>query len=131
MELKQILSLGLIVALLIILSSSSVFGQEQRDAQTVTRSNLPNLGPVQLAELIRGPGPASKPEDYVTTLGRMARKLIYATKNLALGESDGKNELSGILDTFSLSFVGNFNFANAIDGIKKIIEGVASCKNAQ
>ena len=34
----------------------------------------------------------------------------------------------GILDTFSLSFVGNFNFANAIDGVKKIVEGVANCK---
>ena len=34
---------------------------------------------------------------------------------------------SGILDTFSLSFVGNFNFANAIEGLRKIVEGIASC----
>lgn len=34
----------------------------------------------------------------------------------------------GILDTFSLSFVGNLNFANAIEGVKKIVEGISNCK---
>ena len=35
---------------------------------------------------------------------------------------------SGILDTFSLSFVGNLNFSNAIQGLQKIVEGLASCE---
>ena len=32
-------------------------------------------------------------------------------------------------DTFSLSFVGNLNFSNAINGVQKIIEGLASCES--
>lgn len=35
---------------------------------------------------------------------------------------------SSILDTFSLSFVGNFDFSQIIDGLKKIFEGLATCK---
>ena len=44
-------------------------------------------------------------------------------------ETDEDGE-SSILDTFSLSFVGNFNFANAIDGVRKIVEGIANCTHA-
>ena len=35
---------------------------------------------------------------------------------------------NGILDTFSLSFVGNFNFANAVEGARKIMAGIANCE---
>lgn len=35
---------------------------------------------------------------------------------------------SSLLDTFSLSFVGNFDFSQIIDGLKKIFEGFATCK---
>jgi len=32
------------------------------------------------------------------------------------------------LDTFSLSFVGNLNFARAVQTAGKVVDGVASCK---
>ena len=36
---------------------------------------------------------------------------------------------AGLLDTFSLSFVGNFSFSKALEGIRKIVEGIATCKH--
>ncbi len=39
---------------------------------------------------------------------------------------DGDDD--GLLDTFSLSFVGNFNFAKAIEGVTKIVDGVSNCE---
>lgn len=42
---------------------------------------------------------------------------------------DNKHDTNnGLLDTFSLSFVGNLNFANAVEGVYKIVEGIASCE---
>lgn len=46
-------------------------------------------------------------------------------------ESDSlrvETESSGVLNTFSLSFVGNLNFAKALEGIRKIIDGISSCR---
>ena len=39
-----------------------------------------------------------------------------------------EEEEPGIFDTFSLSFVGNFSLSKALDGISKILEGIATCK---
>ena len=35
---------------------------------------------------------------------------------------------SSLLDTFSLSFVGNFDFSQIMEGTRKIFEGLATCK---
>ena len=48
------------------------------------------------------------------------------SKGIVIG--GGSNSGGGLLDTFSLSFVGNLNFSNAIQGLQKIIEGLASCE---
>ena len=53
--------------------------------------------------------------------------IISTAETTANPSSENNNGDLGILDTFSLSFVGNFNFANAIDGVKKIVEGVGNC----
>ena len=67
--------------------------------------------------------------DYAPNLN----SIITGTENEKGGSSKNNNGLaksggSGLLDTFSLSFVGNLNFSNAIHGVQKIIEGIASCK---
>ena len=57
-------------------------------------------------------------------MGTEKEKGSNSKDNNGLAKSGG----SGLLDTFSLSFVGNLNFSNAINGVQKIIEGIASCK---
>lgn len=52
---------------------------------------------------------------------------IFPSSNVG-GSMMEAEEATGLLDTFSLSFVGNLNFANAIEGVTKIVEGVSSCK---
>lgn len=43
--------------------------------------------------------------------------------------STGKNENSNsLLDTFSLSWSGNFDFSNTFEGIQKIFEGIVTCE---
>ena len=37
-------------------------------------------------------------------------------------------EGGSLLDTFSLSFVGSFDFARTFDGIKQIFQGISSCE---
>jgi hypothetical protein len=39
-----------------------------------------------------------------------------------------KKARNGLLDTFSLSFSGDFDFSHIIDGIRKIFEGIGKCK---
>ena len=39
-----------------------------------------------------------------------------------------KAQRSGLLENFILSFAGNFDFSQVVDGLKKIFEGVATCK---
>ena len=41
------------------------------------------------------------------------------------GRADDSNSL---LDTFSLSWSGNFNFSNSLEGIQKIFEGIFTCE---
>ena len=41
------------------------------------------------------------------------------------GRTDDSNSL---LDTFSLSWSGNFNFSNSLEGIQKIFEGIFTCE---
>ena len=40
----------------------------------------------------------------------------------------GEGEGGSLLDTFSLSFVGSFDFARTFDGIKQIFQGISSCE---
>jgi hypothetical protein len=35
---------------------------------------------------------------------------------------------TSLLDTMSLSFAGNFDFSQIFEGVKKIFEGIATCK---
>ena len=53
-------------------------------------------------------------------------KGVAKSKGVVMGSS--KSGGGGILDTFSLSFVGNLNFSNAVQGVQKIVEGLASCE---
>ena len=108
MDRRQILSAIAILVLVILLTSSSVRAQD--DAQ-----NAPQNSKIE------------------TTRRDFLRSLYFPAPPLDLevggpGKAVGVGPENSLLDTFSLSFVGNFNFANAIEGIKKIVEGIASCE---
>ena len=54
-------------------------------------------------------------------------KVLHSSFHRAF--STGRNENSnGLLDTFSLSWSGNFDFSNKFEGVQKIFEGIFKCK---
>ena len=57
-----------------------------------------------------------------SAVGRQPKALYISNKSL-----DGTKPNS-LLDTFSLSFVGSFDFARTFEGFNKIFEGISSCK---
>ena len=54
-------------------------------------------------------------------------KVLHSSFHRAF--STGKNENSNsLLDTFSLSWSGNFDFSKTFEGTQKIFEGIFTCK---
>jgi hypothetical protein len=43
-------------------------------------------------------------------------------------EVNKAGQKSSLMDAFSLSFVGDFDFTLVLDGLKKILDGVATCE---
>ena len=52
----------------------------------------------------------------------------HGLENSASSSSAAAVKTDSLLDTFSLSFVGSFDFAKSFEGAKKIFQGIASCK---
>eukprot|EP00095_Tigriopus_kingsejongensis_P008202 maker-scaffold895_size84271-snap-gene-0.34 protein:Tk08202 transcript:maker-scaffold895_size84271-snap-gene-0.34-mRNA-1 annotation:"hypothetical protein DAPPUDRAFT_329459" len=57
---------------------------------------------------------------------RRASKQFYVTQSDPAPLTATKTTPTSLLDTFSLSFAGNFNFANTMEGLSKIMEGISS-----
>ena len=45
-----------------------------------------------------------------------------------IDSESGEGEGGSLLDTFSLSFVGSFDFARTFDGVEQIFQGISSCE---
>ncbi|TRY70530.1 hypothetical protein TCAL_08706 [Tigriopus californicus] len=65
-------------------------------------------------------------QDYTLRGSRRNPRQIYLTKSDSSSSSLNPSHQHSLLDTFSLSFVGNFNFANTLEGLSKIMEGISS-----
>ena len=111
MDFRQMMSIFVLLAIIILMGQYGVkadpYGAAADDHHSKARSL--NYNP-NLQNLIMGPN-------------EVADKGVKS-KSVVIGKSGG----GGILDTFSLSFVGNLNFSNAIQGVQKIVEGLASCE---
>lgn len=64
-------------------------------------------------------------QDFTSSIPRRHPRQIYLTKSDSPSSLNPSHQHS-LLDTFSLSFVGNFNFANTLEGLSKIMEGISS-----
>ena len=51
-------------------------------------------------------------------------KRLHSTIRASTGNADSNS----LLDTFSLSWSGDFDFSRTLEGVSKILEGIASCK---
>ena len=102
MDFRQMMSIFVLVAIIILMGQYGVMAEPR------SLNYNPNL-----QNLIMGP-------NEVDDKG-------VAVKSKSVGVIGKRG--GGILDTFSLSFVGNLNFSNAIQGVQKIVEGLASCES--
>jgi hypothetical protein len=81
-----------------------------------------------------------RPNSSQMTLMLIAGVLLYLS-SMTLGVNGESGEARGqfysnakaarrtsLLDTFSLSFAGNFDFSHILEGLKKIFDGIGTCK---
>ena len=107
MDFRQMMSIFVLIAVIILMGQYGVMADMDDHSEPRSLNYNPNL-----QNLIMGPNEVDD------------KGVAVKSKSVGvIGKSGG-----GILDTFSLSFVGNLNFSNAIQGVQKIVEGLASCE---
>ena len=110
MDFRQMMSIFVLIAIIILMGQYGVMAD--MDDHSEPRSRSLNYNP-NLQNLIMGPNEVDDDKG-----------VAVKSKSVGVIRKSG----GGILDTFSLSFVGNLNFSNAIQGVQKIVEGLASCE---
>ena len=55
-------------------------------------------------------------------------KRIHSSFRASSSSGKRENSQNSLLDTFSLSWSGNFDFSRSFAGIQKIFEGIFTCK---
>ena len=108
MDFRQMMSIFVLIAIIILMGQYGVMADMDTHSEPRSLNYNPNL-----QNLIMGPNEVDDDK------GGKSK-----SKSVVIGKRGG-----GILDTFSLSFVGNLNFSNAVQGVQKIVEGLASCES--